>query len=100
MVRRLELQKIFDICRKFIVSNLDPNDISDYLIIEFLIGKSCSEQLGCKNMTITEQNRIIVDELTTGGPGTLEKFCTILRKNRRHKTLADYLEEGTSLCRH
>ena len=36
-------------------------------------------------MTITrmEKNRIIVDQLSIGGPGTLEKFCKILEGKRQ-----------------
>ena len=92
----MELQKeVFDSCRNYIVQSLNPDDIVDHLISQDLIGYSAHEQMSLPNKTAKDKNRIIVDELSTGGPGTLEKFCTVLKKSNRTKHIADHLEKGT-----
>ena len=93
--RRLELQKdAFASCRHYIVQHLSPDDIVDHLISQRLIGDSACGQLSLPIKTAKQKNRIIVDELSSGGPGTLEKFCTVLKKSRRTKHIADYVEKG------
>ena len=67
----------------------------DQLISQHLIGCSAHEQICLPMKTTREKNRTIVDELSTGGPGTLEKFCAALKKSRRTKHIADHLEKGT-----
>ena len=93
--KRLELQKeAFTSCRHYIVQHLSPDDIVDHLTSQRLIGDSAREQLSLSIKTAKEKNRTIVDELSTGGPGTLEKFCTVLKKSRRTKHIADHVEKG------
>ena len=93
--KKLELQKeVFTSCRQYIVQYLSPDDIVDHLISKHLIGDSARQQLSLPKTT-QEKNRIIVDELSTGEPDTLEKFCTILKKNIRTKHISDKLEKGT-----
>ena len=95
--KRLELQKeAFTSCRQYIVDHLSPDDIVDHLISQRLIGDSAREQLSLSIKTTKEKNRTIVDELCTGGPGTLEKFCAMLKKSRRTKHIADHLDKGIS----
>ena len=92
----LELQKeVFTNCRHYIVEHLSPDDVVDHLISEHLIGDGASQQLQLPIKTAKDKNRIIVDELSIGGPGTFEKFCMILKKNRRTEYMADALEKGT-----
>ena len=91
----MELQKqLFTDCRPYIVQYLSPEDIVDHLISKHLIGQSAQQQLGLLVKTPQEKNRIIVDELSNGGPDTLKKFCEILKKNGRKKHIADYLKKG------
>lgn len=93
--KRLELQKeAFTSCRQYIVDHLSPDDIVDHLISQRLIGDSAREQLSLSIKTTKEKNRTIVDELCTGGPGTLEKFCAMLKKSKRTKHIADHLDKG------
>ena len=93
--KKLELQKeVFTTCRQHIVQYLSPNDIVDHLISIHLIGDSARQELSLPKTT-QEKNRIIVDELSTGGPDALEKFCAILKKNSRTKHISDQLEKGT-----
>ena len=92
--KQLELQKeVFTICRQTIVQHLSPDDVVDQLVTERLIGNSAYEKL-CLQKPTSEKNRIIVDELSRGGPGTFEKFCVLLKKNWRTKHVADQLERG------
>ena len=92
----MELQKeVFDSCRNYIVHSLDPDDIVDHLISQDLIGYSAHEQMSLPIKTAKDKNRIIINELAAGGPGTLEKFCTVLKKGRRTKHIAYHLEKGT-----
>ena len=65
----------------------------DHLISKHLIGDSARQELSLPK-TPQEKNRIIVDQLFTGGPDAFEKFCMILEKNSRTKHIADRLEEG------
>ena len=69
----------------------------DHLISKHLIGNSAYQQLCLPIKTTQAKNRIIVDELSSGGPDTLEEFCAILKKNRGTKYIADHLEKGTYL---
>ena len=96
----LELQKeVFTNCQQYIVNHLSPDDVVDIMISKRLIGDSASQQLCLPIKTTKERNRIIVNELSRGGPGAFEKFCAILKKNRRMKHIADHLEKGNlSVC--
>ena len=94
--KRLELQKeIFTVCQNYLVQCLNPDDVMDHLISKHLIGDSTYQQLRLSNKTKQEKNRIIVDGLSSGGPGTLEKFCVILKENKITKHIADHLKKGT-----
>ena len=72
---------------------LNPDDIVDHLISKHLIGDSARQELILDKITM-EKNRIIVDELCSGGPDTFKKFCGILKENSRTKHIADRLEKG------
>ena len=93
--KRLELQKkVFTNCREYIVKHLNPDDIVDNLVSKHLIGDTACQQL-CLPIKITQdKNRIIVNELSSGGPDTLEKFCAILNENSRIKHISDQLQKG------
>ena len=77
--------------RSLIVKWLDPDDIVDDLIQSSLVGPSAAQQLQL-NKTLQEKNRIIVDQLSIGGPGTLTQFCEILRSRKRQMYIAEELE--------
>ena len=91
----MELQKqLFTDCRPYIVQYLSPNDIVDHLISKHLIGQCAKQQLGLLVKTPQEKNGIIVDELSSGEPDALKKFCEILKKNGKTKHIADHLKKG------
>ena len=71
----------------------------DYLIAERLVDSSAGEKLGMMCFTPMEKNRIIIDNLLRGPPGTLKKFCAILRKVKKYSYIADELEKGTVYIR-
>jgi len=68
--------------RVYIVKWLDPNDVIDELIESNLVGEAAAQKLKLEK-TRQEKNQIIVDQLCTGGPGTLTQFCKILRRTRQ-----------------
>jgi len=77
--------------RSLIVEWLDPDDVVDELIQSSLVGPSAAQQLQL-NKTQQEKNRIIVEQLSKGGPGTLVQFCEILRSRKRQVYIAEELE--------
>jgi len=79
--------------RDFIVKRLDADDFIDELIQANLIGQNAAQRVDLKGMSRVEKNRIIFDQLITCGPGALEKFCEILRKNKRQSFMAEQLEK-------
>ena len=62
----------------FIIENLEADDVIDELIQEKIMGRSVQ----LVGMSRVDKNRIIVDQLSTTGPGTLKMFCEILRGTR------------------
>ena len=78
--------------REFIVETLDADDVIDELIQAKMLGRNAAQRVQLMGMSRIDKNRIIVDQLSTGGPGTLEKFCKIL-KDRRQMFLAEQLEK-------
>ena len=69
----------------------------DYLISERLVDSSTGEKLGMMCFTPMEKNRMIITDLIRGPPGTLKKFCTILRKVKKYSYIADELEKGNQV---
>lgn len=67
----------------------------DYLIAEKLVTDSVGQKLSLMCFTVMEKNRMIITSLSTGPPGTLKKFCAILRKVKKYSYIADELEKGT-----
>jgi len=93
--RRLKLQKkLFTENRNYIVQYLNADDVMDDLMSKHLIGHNAYKQLSLSMKTVKEKNRIIVEELSNGGPNTLQKFCEVLKENREAKFMADKLEKG------
>ena len=80
--------------RDFLIKYLDPDDISDQLIQEGMLGKNAAQQVQLHAKSRMEKNRTIIDQLTIGGPGTLQKFCDILKGNKRLAFIAEKLEMG------
>jgi len=87
-----ELEKVLTTNRDLLVKHLDAEDIIDQLIQEGLMGRDAAQRMQLMGTSAVDKNRIIVQQLTTAGPGTLERFCTILRANRKQSFLADLLE--------
>ena len=81
--------------REFIVETLDTDDVIDELIQAKMMGQNAAQRVQLMEMSKIDKNRIIVDQLSTGGPGTLEKFCKIL-KGKRQMFIAEQLEK----CEH
>ena len=79
--------------RDFIIKHLEADDVIDELIQARVIGENAAQRIGLVMMTRVEKNRIIFDQLSTAGPGVLEKFCDILRKKRRQTFIAEKLEK-------
>ena len=93
--KKLELQRrVLINCWQYVVQYLSPDDVVDHLISKRLIGENAKQELSLPNKTPQEKNRIIVDQLSTGEPDALEKFCVILKKDSRTKHIADRLEKG------
>ncbi|XP_065901022.1 NACHT, LRR and PYD domains-containing protein 3-like isoform X2 [Dysidea avara] len=79
--------------RDFIVKHLDADDVIDELIQDRLIGPSAAQRLQLTNTSRRDKNRIICEQLTTAGPDAVDKFCTILRNNRRQTFIAERLQK-------
>ena len=58
---------------------------------------STGEKLSMMCFTPMEKNRMIITDLIRGPPGTLKKFCTILRKVKKYSYIADELEKGNQV---
>ena len=78
----------------FLVSYLDPDDVADELIQARIIGLYAMQQLQLMGISKANKNQIIVDQLKTAGPGSLKKFCNILRKGGRQRFIADQIEKS------
>ena len=93
--KRLKLQKqLFTISRNYIVQYLNPDIVMDDLTNKQLISQDACRQMKTSVKSVKEKNKVIVDELSNGGPNTVEKFCEILKENRGTKFMADKLERG------
>ena len=85
---------VFDNNRSFIVEHLNPDDIiADLIQAQTLIGENAAQKVRLPVTTKGEKNRIIVDELRAAGPGTLRKFCEILKSKEKLKFIAEKLEK-------
>ena len=58
------------------------------------MGHSARERLNSYYKTPSEKNRIIVEQVSSGEPGAVDKFCEILKKNRRTNYISEKLEKG------
>ena len=88
-----EQKQVLNDNRDFIIDNLDPDDVSDELIQDHLIGENAAQKVTQPmGLSRQEKNRIIVDQLSISGPGSIEKFCEILRRNKRQLFIAEKLE--------
>ena len=87
-----EQREILTANRKFIVDYLEADDVIDELIQARVIGKNAAQRVQLVGVSRVEKNRIIVEQLETSGPGTLEVFCGILRRHPRQVFIAEQLE--------
>ena len=89
-----EERKVLYKNRKFIVDNLEADDVIDELIQSRLIGANAAQRVQLVGVSRVEKSRIIVEQLSTCGPGSLEVFCGILRRCGRQSFIADQLEKS------
>ena len=90
----LELQeRVLTENRDFIIKHLDADDVIDELIQARLMGKNSAQKVELVTMSRRDKNRIICEQLSTAGPGALEKFCNILKKESRQAFIAEQLEK-------
>ena len=89
-------REVFTNNRTFLVDYLDPDDVIDELVQEKMIGRNAAQRVQLQVTSREEKNRIIVEQLTNSGPGTLKKFCKILRDTVRLAFIAEELEK----CKH
>jgi len=67
----LQVQKrVLTAIREFIVETLDADDVIDGLIPAKMMGQNASQRVQLMEMSRTDKNRIIIDQLSTGGHGT------------------------------
>ena len=94
----LELQeKVLTENRDIIVNYLDADDVIDELIRARLVGKNAAQRLGLATMTRVDKNRIICEQVSTAGPGALERFCDIIKKESRQTLIADQMEKCSGM---
>ena len=79
--------------RDFIVKRLDADGVIDELIQANLIGQNAAQRVQLIGTSRVEKNRIIFDQLSTCGPGALEKFCEILKTKKRQSFIAEQLQK-------
>ena len=86
----LELQeKVLTENRDIIIKHLDADDVIDELIRARLVGKNAAQRLGLMTITRVDKNRIIYEQVSTAGPGALERFCDIIKKESRQTFIAE-----------
>ena len=85
--------------RDFVIKHLDADDVFDELIQERLIGENAAQRIGLTTKGRNDKNRIILDQLSTAGPGALERFCSILKKKKRQAFIAEQLEKCKGKCK-
>ena len=94
----LELQeKVLTENRDIIIKHLDADDVIDELIRARLVGKNAAQRLGLMTITRVDKNRIIYEQVSTAGPGALERFCDIIKKESRQTFIADQLEKCSGM---
>ena len=79
--------------RDFIIKHLEPDDVIDELIQARLMGKNAAQRVQLTTMSRGDKNRIIFEQLSIAGPGALEKFCDIVKKEKRQTFIAERLEK-------
>ena len=89
-----EVRNVLAKTRQFIVDYLEADDVIDELIQSRVIGANAAQRVQLVGVSRVEKNRIIVEQLNTCGPGTLEMFCGILRRCGRQSFIADQLERS------
>ena len=88
-----EQKQVLNDNRDFIIDNLDPDDVSDELIQDHLMGDNAAQKVTQPmGLSRQEKNRIIVDQLSISGLGAIEKFCEILRRKKRQIFIAEKLQ--------
>ena len=89
-----EERNVLERNRRFIVDNLEADDVIDELIQSRVLGANAAQRVQLAGVSRVEKNRIIVEQLNTCGPGMLEVFCRILQRFGRQSFIADQLEKS------
>ena len=88
-------EEVLRYTRDFIVEHLDPDDVTNELIQDHLIGENAAQKVTQPmGWSREEKNRIIVDQLNISGSGAVKRFCEIIRRNKRQLFIAEKLEKG------
>ena len=77
----------------FLLKSLDPVSIRIALYQAELLTR-CEHEKIMVGATPTAANELILEALKRRGPGTLQKFCEILKEESGHKHIADRLKSG------
>ena len=88
-----EQERVLTENRDFIIKHLDADDVIDELIQARLMGKNAAQRVQLMTMSRGDKNRIIFEQLSIAGPGALEKFCDIVKKEKRQTFIAERLEK-------
>lgn len=81
-------QVLTDNC-DLIIKYLDADDIIDELIQARIVGENAAQWLQLRGISEAEKNKLIIHQISTSGPGRLEKFCGILKKKKRQTFIAE-----------
>ena len=88
-----EQERVLTENRDFLIKHLDADDMIDELIQARLMGKNAAQRVQLTTMSRGDKNRIIFEQLSIAGPGALEKFCDIVKKEKRQTFIAERLEK-------
>ena len=91
-----EQERVLTENRDFIIKHLDADDVIDELIQARLMGKNAAQRVQLVTVSRGDKNRIIFEQLSIAGPGALEKFCVIVKKEKRQTFIAEQLEKSKS----
>jgi len=86
-----EQRRVLSVNYDFLINYLDPDDVIAELFQAHIIGQHAMQQLQVAGISRMNKNQIIVDQLNTAAPGSLEKFCNILKKDGRQTFIADQI---------
>ena len=84
----------------YLLKHLDPDDVFEDVVQENMISLGAQRQI---RPSTEDKVRIMVEQFKRSGPGSLKKFCRILRmpvRKDRQGHIAEYLESKCSTSKH